>query len=78
MAGGCSATPQKVAVPIDCTPIIETYKELVPVPDELTAIHYNPGIPFAGTNANLLDWAQSCAVNTRLYEEQMRLLKELK
>ena len=58
-------------------PEIIVQKVMVEVPAELTAIWKNPAVPHSGNNAALLDWAQTCAITTYLYEEQMIKLKDL-
>lgn len=50
---------------------------MVAVPPEFTAIHDNPAVPSSGDNAALLDWAQACASNARLYKVQLEKLKDL-
>jgi hypothetical protein len=62
----------------ECVPDVEIVKQYVPVPAELSQIWYNPAVPSSGTNLDLLDWAQACAVTTYLYTEQMKKLQELK
>lgn len=51
---------------------------MVAVPPELAMMHSNPAVPAAGDNAALLDWAQACASNARLYKLQMEALRDLK
>jgi len=63
---------------IECVPDLEVITQYVPVPSELTQLWFNPAVPNSGGNAELLDWAQACAVTTYLYTEQMKKLKELK
>lgn len=51
---------------------------MVAVPAEFTLLHENPVVPSAGDNVALLDWAQACASNARLYELQIKALKDLR
>jgi hypothetical protein len=67
-----------VPPPISHEPIIEIHEVRVPIPSVLTDIHENPAVPSSGDNAALLDWAQACASNARLYKLQMLKLKESK
>lgn len=76
LVGACSSK-QSIPDPIECTPEIIVEKAMVPVPAELTQIWRNPAVPSTGDNAALLDWAQTCAVTTQLYIDQMKELKEL-
>jgi hypothetical protein len=77
LLGACSSTPQKVAPIEACEPTIEIQKLYVPLPGELTQLNDNPAVPDSGDNAALLEWAMSCAVNHRLYENQMRAIRDL-
>jgi hypothetical protein len=70
--------PKVVIPPIECVPILEIHKEMVSIPPALTAIHPNPVVPSSGDNAALLDWAQACASNARMYKLQMDQLRNLK
>lgn len=74
--GGCS-NRQPIPEPVECTPEIEVQKEFVPVPADLTQINENPPVPNSGDNSALLDWAMACAVNTYLYEQQIRAIRDL-
>jgi len=59
-------------------PEIIVEEVMVPVPAELSHIWENPAIPSAGVNLDLLDWAQTCAVTSYLYKNQMKELRSLK
>lgn len=49
----------------------------VPIPGEYTQLNENPPVPSAGDNAALLDWAMACAINNRLYENQVKTIQAL-
>jgi hypothetical protein len=75
--GACSATQPKEPQVTECVPTIEVQKQYIPLPGDLTVIHSLPDVPSHGDNAALLDWAMACATIDRMYEQQMRALKEL-
>lgn len=50
---------------------------MVVIPPEFTVTHDNPAVPSSGDNAVLLDWAQACASNARLYKLQLEQLRNL-
>jgi hypothetical protein len=75
--GACSGRqPRESEVPT-CEPIVEVHEKLVPLPQDLTATHPNPAVPNHGDNSVLLEWAMACAANTRLYENQMKAIRDL-
>jgi hypothetical protein len=80
LLGACSTKQPRVdpTTDIQCVPDIEVKTVIVPVPAELSQIWYNPAVPTSGSNVDLLNWAEACAVTTHLYQEQMKKLRELK
>jgi hypothetical protein len=63
---------------IECAPPEVIVEEvMIPIPEPLTRVWTNPAVPNSGDNADLLDWAQTCAVTNHMYEQQMKKLKEL-
>lgn len=60
-----------------CEPIIEIQTQYVSIPSEHLQLNDNPAIPDTGDNAALLGWAMACAANHRLYEKQIRAIRDL-
>jgi hypothetical protein len=58
-------------------PDIQIKEMFVPIPAELTDPNTNPPVPNSGDNADLMNWAISCAVNSNLCETQLRKIRGL-
>ena len=76
MLGSCSNVPP-IPTADECVPDIQIVAKYVPLDAWLTEPHGLPVVPSNGGNADLLEWAVSCAISNKMLNGQVKAIRVL-